>query len=109
VEYYPVVRLSLKTDDLTIEITPQEDQEILSFCKETIDTFEVIRGDEPCPSAQLVYCAEPELGQACIQAIEQTDYDVWLTWEGEDRNTPQIFLGDKASSQTSWPAGVRYP
>ena len=97
-EYYPVIKLSLKTDDLTVEITPSEGREVSSFCKETIGTFEVIRGDEPCPSAQLVYCAEPEPGQTCIQAVEQTNYDLWLTWEGED--APQILLGDNGTSLT---------
>lgn len=96
-EYYPVIKLSLKTDDLTMEITPPESREVPSR-KETVGTFEVIRGDEPCPLAPLVYCAEPEPGQVCIQAIEQTDYDLWLTWEGKD--APQIFLGDKETSQT---------
>jgi predicted component of viral defense system (DUF524 family) len=97
-EYYPVIKLSLKTDDLTMEITSPEDREVLSFCKETVGTFEVIRGDEPWPLASLVYCAEPEPGQACIQAREQTNYDLWLTWEGKD--TPRILLGDNGTSLT---------
>ncbi|NIN63961.1 MAG: hypothetical protein GTO63_04435 [Anaerolineae bacterium] len=75
-EYYPVIRLSLKTDDLTMEITSPEDREVPSFCKETVGTFEVIRGDEPWPLASLVYCAEPEPGQARIQAREQNNYDL---------------------------------
>lgn len=98
-EYYPVVKLSLKTDDLMIEITPSEDLEALSFCRETIGTFEVTRGNEPCPSAPLVYCVEPEPGQACIQAIEQTGYDLWLMWEDEGKDAPRMFLGGKEISQ----------
>ena len=48
--------------------------------------------------ASLVYCAEPEPGQACIQAREQTNYDLWLTWEGKD--APKILLGDNGTSLT---------
>jgi predicted component of viral defense system (DUF524 family) len=97
-EYYPVIKLSLKTDDLTIEITSSEDREVPSFCKETVGTFEVTRGDEPWPLASLVYCAEPKPGQACIQAREQTNYDLWFTWEGKD--APKILLGDNGTSLT---------
>lgn len=97
-EYYPVIKLSLKTNDLTVEIAPPEGREVPSFCKETIGTFEVIRGDEPCPLGPLVYCAEPEPGQACIQAMEQTDYDLWLMWKGQE--APQILLGDDGTSLT---------
>jgi hypothetical protein len=93
-----VIRLSLKTDDLKMEIAPPEGQEAPPFCKETIGTFEVIRGEEPCPSALLAYCVEPEPGQACIQAIEQTNYDLWLTWESKD--PPKVFLGANGTSLT---------
>jgi predicted component of viral defense system (DUF524 family) len=90
--YYPVIRLLLKTGCLTLEITPSEQQETPTFCTETVGAFEVSRGTEPCHSAPLIYCAEPEPGLVCIQATEQTNYDLWLEWES--KAAPLIFLGD---------------
>ncbi len=86
--FYHVIKLSLKTDSLTVKIAPPlEGREISPSRKETISTFEVIRGTEPCYSASLVYCAEPGPGQACVQAREQTGYDLWVecrSWAGGD-------------------------
>lgn len=89
---YPVIRLLFQTDCLTLQIAPSERQETPAFCTETVGAFEVSRGTVPCHSAPLVYCAEPEPGLVCIQATEQTRYDLWLEWEG--RSVPQIFLGE---------------
>ncbi len=96
VGFCPVIKLCLKTDGLTVEVAPSEGREDQPSRKETIGPFEVIRGTEPCYSASLVYCAEPGPGQACLQAREQTGYDLWLEWEGTD--APQILLGDDGTS-----------
>ena len=96
VDYYPVTKLTYRTDDFTVEITPPEGQEVSSSYEETFDMFKIERGSELCPSASLIYCSKTEPGLARIQAMEQTNYDLWLKWR--DKDTPQILLGDDGSS-----------
>ncbi len=96
-EYYSVVRLSLKTDDLTVEITPPESQDVPFLPgeerNEAIGEWTVTYAGQPCGDTALAFCPNPSPGLAKLQFREQTTYDVWIEWDVG--SPPQLYLGDQ--------------
>jgi len=90
---YPITRLTYKTGTETIDISVPNTQNPAGF-GEACNGFDIQRGGVSDPSAPLVFVPQPETGLACVQAQEQTAYDIWLSWEGAD--IPRVLIGDAA-------------
>lgn len=89
---YSISSLVCSRANVTIELTAPE----ASPVQESIDLdgWEIYYAHlSPSKNALLLYCPHPEPGLACIQVREQTAYDLWLEWEGD--NAPQLFLDDR--------------
>ena len=94
---YPTFALSYKTETFSFEIHSPEP--LPQECpRQSWGAFQMSRDDVPDADAPLIFVPNPDLGLANIQVREQTSYDVWITWEGNE--TPQIFIGEQETPES---------
>jgi hypothetical protein len=107
VEYYPVVRLSLKTDDLAVEITPPDSREVLFLPgeerNEAIGEWMVTCADQLCTDTALAFCPNPPPSLAKLQFREQTTYDMWIEWETD--GSLRLHLGGRERTKEAKVSG----
>jgi uncharacterized protein len=95
---YPVLELAFRSDSVSVKIVPSQVWEGNEQRAATIAGFKLACSVVPDRSASLVYCDDPDPGLTCVQAREQTGYDLWIEWDGEP--VPQVFLGDAKTPVT---------
>jgi hypothetical protein len=88
---HAITKITLHTKAYTLTIKPSTLQVTNAYLECAIEDCTLTITKEPCDVAPLLYVPHPAPGQACIQAQEQTAYDVWLTWEVAPM--PQVLVG----------------
>ncbi len=86
---YPIHQITCQTATVTVQVIASAIPEDAT-ARVDVGGFDVQHACAPAP-ATLVFVPTPATGLAHVQAQEQCEYEVWLTWEGDA--VPQVFLG----------------